>query len=367
MTDDLSDQLRRVVDQASPVELDEVTHRHPVRDRHPWRLAVAGLAVAAAVAGGVALLRVDRAEEEAPPVATTPSSAPAPVPTTTAAPASSTTVKDEPAPPGNVPQFVGVTTDGRLVLVEVSSGEEVLELARMADPTAPHDGSEGPAPNYIESADVVAMSPGQVLYGDCCEPASGNVFAIGLDGSPTTFPVLDHYDEHAYVGIGTSPVANTAGEVAVATGSPGIAVFRPGELQAPVIYETGGYATSPAWIAADPYVLAYEADGRGVGLLTEDPTAPPVVYEPEGDAEWTDPVHAGDGILVVEDGSTGRVIDPQTGDVLRSFPFDGVVVDLDTSVTGGILATFQDGRVATIDGFTGDSHVIATGFAAASW
>ena len=94
-----------------------------------------------------------------------------------------------------------------------------------------------------------------------------------------------------------------------------------------------------------------------MGLLTEDLTAPPVVYEPEGDVEWTDPVHAGDCIRVVEDGSTGRVIDRQTGDVLRSFPFDGVVVDLDTSVTGGILAAFQDGRVATIDGFTGDSSV----------
>ena len=51
MTDDLSDRLRRLVDQAQPVDLDEVTHRHPVRGRHPCRLAVAGLAVLAAIAG----------------------------------------------------------------------------------------------------------------------------------------------------------------------------------------------------------------------------------------------------------------------------------------------------------------------------
>ena len=47
--DDLSDRLRRLVDRAQPVELDEVTHRHVTPARRPWVVALAGLAVIALV------------------------------------------------------------------------------------------------------------------------------------------------------------------------------------------------------------------------------------------------------------------------------------------------------------------------------
>ena len=135
MTDDLSDRLRRLVDRAQPVELDEVTHRRVTPTRRPLVLAMAGLAVVALVAGAVALLRIDG--DDAAPVATTPSTTvPTPVTTapTTTVP-TTTSIVDSPV--GDVPQFVGVTQDGRLVVVDVRTGDEVLELARMEDPTLP--------------------------------------------------------------------------------------------------------------------------------------------------------------------------------------------------------------------------------------
>ena len=64
--DELSDHLRRLVERAQPVDLDEIIHRRPVRGGRTVRgvrllvVALAGVAVLALVAGAVALLRIDR-------------------------------------------------------------------------------------------------------------------------------------------------------------------------------------------------------------------------------------------------------------------------------------------------------------------
>ena len=68
--DELSDRLRRLVERAQPVDLDEVIHRRPVRSNRPLVLALAGVAVLALVAGAVALLRIDR--HDAAPITTDP-------------------------------------------------------------------------------------------------------------------------------------------------------------------------------------------------------------------------------------------------------------------------------------------------------
>ena len=68
--DELPDRLRRLVERAQPVELDEVMHRRPARGGHLLVVALAGVAVLALVAGAVALLRLDR--RDAAPITTDP-------------------------------------------------------------------------------------------------------------------------------------------------------------------------------------------------------------------------------------------------------------------------------------------------------
>ncbi len=68
--DELSDRLRRLVERAQPVDLDDVIHRRPVRGVRPLVVALAGVAVLALVAGAVALLRIDR--DAVAPVTTDP-------------------------------------------------------------------------------------------------------------------------------------------------------------------------------------------------------------------------------------------------------------------------------------------------------
>ena len=74
--DELSDHLRRLVERAQPVDLDEIIHRRPVRGGRTVRgvrllvVALAGVAVLALVAGAVALLRIDR--DDAAPITTDP-------------------------------------------------------------------------------------------------------------------------------------------------------------------------------------------------------------------------------------------------------------------------------------------------------
>lgn len=381
--DELSDRLRHLVDRAQPVDLDEVTHRRRARGHRPLVVALTGAAVLALVVGAVALLRIDR--DDAAPVTTEPA------PTSMVPATTSTTTPSV----GLVPQFVGITTDGRLVVVDARTGEEVLELDRMGDPTAPRDPADGPGPNVIQSVD--RMATGQVLYGDCCEPAAGTIFAIGLDGSPTTLPVIDEQGERDVVARGWDPAVTANGELAVASGGAGAIETSsfPGDVPPRTIDpEHVGSAAAPAWLdqgdsRSAPW-LAYEvaADGRRIVRLVavaEEGGAVVTTVEPPSGTSYTDPLgvpvvgRSTGGVLVVEqaggdpnvvdsyDSSTARVLDTSTHEVLRSFPFDGIVVDLDTSVTGAMLATFADGRVARIDSMTGESQVIATGFTAASW
>jgi hypothetical protein len=96
-----------------------------------------------------------------------------------------TTGYDQPSPPRSTPtpptEFVAVTTDGRLVVVNTATGREVRQLAAEGNPTEPPP-DEGPGPNVI---DDVALSPDgrTVWYSTCCEPAGGNLYRVPLDGS----------------------------------------------------------------------------------------------------------------------------------------------------------------------------------------
>jgi hypothetical protein len=372
--DDLSARLRHLVDRAQPVELDEVTHRRPGRSNRTLVAAIAGIAVLTLLAGAVALLRIDR--DDTAPVTTDPppTTVPAPGPTsTTTTPATMTTI-----PTGELPEvFAGVTTDGRLVVVDVATGQELRELDRLGDPTVSHDPEDGPGPNVIDSVDVTA--DGQVVYSDCCEPAAGNVYAIGLDGSPTTYSLPQGGSEHPFLSFGYQPAVGPDGRIA--TGSAGvgaIAVVDPDDPGHGIYLDeaNASAAGAPTWLAG--HRIAYQV-GDAVYLVEVSDRAPGTRLGPDDDeVSWTNPVAWFDRLLVVEQccggyadefeqPATGIYLDSETFEPYATTPFDAPVRDLDVSTAGALLVTFVDGRVAEVNPETGHPTVLATGFSAASW
>jgi hypothetical protein len=377
--DELSDRLRRLVDRAQPVDLDEVTHRRPARSNRTLVAALAGVAVLALVAGAVALLRVDR--DDAAPVATDPP--PTTLPDTTTSVPVTTTAPTTTLPSGEHPdEFVGITSDGRLVVVDVATGEQVRELARMGDPTAPHDPADGPGPNVIQSVEVVPGDPGQAVYVDCCEPAIGIVYAVGLDGSPTTIEVRDVTGVEGSVAFGAD-VAYLDGDahlLAVAEQS-GIHLLDPagpasGDSQRlPWPDDQPGYRLS--WVETGAPRLVFEAADGAIGqMVLLDGGQWSTLSPPEG-VRWTHPVGLGEQLVVAEqccgsyeaeyEDAVGRVLDPDTGEVLSSFEYDDVVVDQDVDGEGRLLVTYRDGRVVLLDPTTGEQTELASGYTGASW
>ena len=272
--------------------------------------------------------------------------------------------------PTDAPQFVGITTDGRLVVVDVATGQEVRELDRAGDPNAVGTPEDPIPPNWLESVEVVPGSTPQILYGDCCEPAVGNVFAIGIDGSPTTLGFLTTTGERPLVTNGSMPAVNREGELASIEGSLGLVIRDieepSGYLQVDRGFQgTGGPVT---WLTTDE--VAYEAQAEdGTFVRVVSPSAPDdvAILDAPGEAVWTDPVGYAGQLLVAEGAAQGRIVDPATGEVVASFAYDGTVVDQDLSTSNQLLVTYDDGRVAQVDPDTGESRVIATGFIAASW
>ncbi|BAN00633.1 hypothetical protein [Ilumatobacter coccineus] len=120
--------------------------------------------------------------------------------TTTPAPSSTTPDDggerfdlDAPVPPGELVvapnDVVALQTDGDLVhlpgaLGVDGAGGPVL-LVDNPDPREPVD--EGTGPNYI--SDVAGVVDGSLVYADCCEPVSGNVFALAAPLDSRLFAV----------------------------------------------------------------------------------------------------------------------------------------------------------------------------------
>jgi hypothetical protein len=375
--DDLSEGLRRIVDQAEPISVGEAATRARAlpASRRGRVLLVVGVLTFVALIVGVAMLRSDdRGSQDLDVVG--PPSTPATVPTATSVP---TTVPSTTAPPATVPvgdpeEFVAVTQDGRLVVVDIASGEEVRELARAGDPSAPPP-DEGPGDNVIDSIDVIPGDPAQVLYETCCEPIAGSVFGTALDGGPTTFPVAERYGEEDFLFYGADPAMSAQGIIAVADSGPGaVSTFRPDELFPARTYfdpDGQGRSADPAWVDEDTLVYAVGID---LGIVEAGQAHR---IEARGDTDWTHPVGVADGILVVEqccgdfedeyETATAVIVDPDSGAIVRSFPFEDVVVDLDVSESGVLLAMFRDGRVMRVDPATGEATELASGYLRASW
>ncbi len=141
-------------------------------DRAPWLLAVAALAVVVGIAAAV-LAQGD--DDQTLDVVDDPTT------TTTTAPA-----------PGTRPaQAVAVTPRGHVVVIDTATGAVIRDLGGFDDPTDPSVGDLEGGPYYVTG---VALHPNgrDVYFETCCEPASGAVYAVGIDGAfPIGGPLTD--------------------------------------------------------------------------------------------------------------------------------------------------------------------------------
>lgn len=104
---------------------------------------------------------------------------------------------------------VAVTRDGRLVVIDVPTGEEVRELAAWDDPTA---ATTEVVEGGLSTITGVALHPnGRDVYVEtCCEPASGHVFRVAIDGTSQPEAVTGAYgidisaDGHWLIGVSGS-------------------------------------------------------------------------------------------------------------------------------------------------------------------
>jgi hypothetical protein len=191
-TDPFSEHEAATIRQALEAEADGIEARDTMLDgirgrtRHrrggrlPWLPAAAALLLAVLGIGGLLLggdddERVDVADGTRPdpgPPATDPD--PTAAPDTTAPPGD----REELPPRPDV--LVGVTEDGRLVVIDVDTGEEVRELWSLDDPTQP-DPPEG---GHFAITGVALHPDGRHVFVEtCCEPAAGSIYTVAIDGS----------------------------------------------------------------------------------------------------------------------------------------------------------------------------------------
>lgn len=192
---ELDTQLRAWSDQAPPVMAEEAIDRltgpapleRPDPDQNGRRRAWALLAAAIIVVAAIAAVAFRGAGTDDPTPATPGPDGPqptAPLPTDPSTPAAPTVTTEPVDPPERPSVLVGYTEDNRLVTLDPDSGEIIRVLAEgFDDPDLQIEG--GP---FVVADISVDHERGRVIYGTCCEPASGQMFVVDLaDGDVETF------------------------------------------------------------------------------------------------------------------------------------------------------------------------------------
>jgi hypothetical protein len=365
--------------------------RAPARRRRTAMYAVGVGGAFAASVGAYVVLDHDPDESSVDTFydsSTSTTRAPRPVaPPTSVVQATTSTV----APAERPTDFVGVTVDGRLVVVDAATGAEARELARRNDPRRPS--GEG-GPNVISGVAVDRIRR-VVYYETCCEPAIGSVWSVPLDGGEST-PV--HYFSWPSLSAdGTSMVGLAADRIVLTDLRGGASLNAPSRVAL-----DSSVAIFHAALSADGGRIAYERTATDVddtmtsevvvvqasSLIAPDSddnaqraamSDARVLRDPEG-IGFMHPVVRRDGmVLVVQQCCYGtapadvadgprkaRVVDPGTGELVGSFEYPGAVVDQQYDASGTwLIVTLADGRVIWLGGDgRGD---LASGFTAAAW
>jgi hypothetical protein len=294
------------------------------RQRRRRLVAVSAVLAVVVAAGGVGL--ADRLDDDLTGVIADEGGTPSSTTTST----ETVTVPDVAIDVGELPPTrttppplaVAVTSDGRLVVVDTSTGAELRELAHRDDPRAPV-GEGGPS-----VIDGVAVTPdGQtVWFSTCCEPAGGSLFRVPIDGTAPEERVFDVYD----------PAVSASTRFVAGVTSPGVLVHD-------LVGDDSRLWWDDRW-SGDYQEVAWSPDGQRMALrvhldgqlllldtrhfafLEAEPadTSPdePRVVDGGG---WSQPAFARDGTLVAahtEDGArwTRRTVDWDTGRTLSDDP-----------------------------------------------
>ncbi|MGK2948282.1 MAG: hypothetical protein ACSLFP_06895 [Acidimicrobiales bacterium] len=249
---------------------------------------------------------------------------------------------------GDAPQpdvVVAVTGDGRLVVLDVATGDELRELAAYDDPNA---GAPEGGPYSISG---VALHPnGQDVYFEtCCEPAAGAVFRVPIDGSAEPEQILNVF------GIDIS----ADGRWVVGTTGAGILLHD---------LEVG---RSSALLGGDDDFLvsaervAVNADGSEIAVVTVERDADGNVISsglaryPIEDGQLGEPTSTG--------GSDGRLFPLYTADQERPGRAMGQGADLAVDASGQWLLEVDEQGAIAVRASDGPV-VLSTGpFLAADW
>lgn len=381
MTEPLDDLLRDSLrEEVSGVHAPEDGPRQVRRavERRRRRQRGAMLAVAAAIIAGIALASVAMlrgGDDDSAVIADEPTTT-ATDPTTTTKPDAATTAVDPRNATGPRPeQMVAATEDGRLVVLDVATGNEARELSRAGAASDYQDARSEP---FI---DAVEVSPdgSTVYFSTCCEPAPGAMFRVPVDGSSEAIRLaLDGAYPDVGPGSDQIVVANTIGVYAY--GLPVGSRKSPTGSRGRELAEATGNGSYPFWLG--PTSLAFQRfdpnEGSSIAVISDIDTDSPTVGElsTEVGAGWEHPVGSDAAIIVAEQccapdyasGAAGRIIDPSTGDVLDSFELDGPVADLDLS-NNWLLITYTDGEAVQVDLSAEDllSEPLASGVVNAAW
>jgi hypothetical protein len=309
----------------------------------------------------------------------------APATSTTQAP-TTTTEHIEPTttttnrPVDRPPEAVVATDDGRLIVLNTSTGKELRELVALALPGAPPPVEEAGRSSVDGLTMTTTGSVETVYYSVCCEPAAGTTYAVPLAGGEPT-----------RVGIGFQPDIDAVNQSLVLSTGQGLLLHEVGvssPVDVPIESPAAALGTisDPIWTSRASLaftVLDADRPALGFGPLGADLQAT-LVSAPDGQS-WTNPVpwrvESDELAVLVAEQCCG--VDPTTYDgpaqavvisaidgeeLDRPFGYSGAVVDQHLSSSGEwLLVTYADGRLEARNVDTGTVEEIATGVVHAAW